>query len=130
MVFGTILSGCLFILPAAVTTGVLVGLDAVRSSNNQKPIFTVPPGGGLGGGPGMGNGGGNRGDKIETNLYCDETVGVYPYVEKDYQQYTREFTPPLAVAEMLACWAAFRRPTRMTVPDLTCSSMVVSWSCC
>lgn len=130
MVLGTILSGCLFILPAAVTTGVLVGLDAVRSSNNQKPIFTVPPGGGYGGGPGMGNGGGNRGNKIETNLYCDETIGVYPYVEKDYQQYTREFTPPLAVAEMLACWAAFRLPTRMTVPDLTCSSMVVSWSCC
>lgn len=118
MVFGTLLSGCLFILPAAVTTGVLVGLDAVRSGNNQKPIFTVPPGGGQGGGPGM-NGGGNRGDKIETDLYCDETVGVYPYVAKDYQQYTREFDPypTPAVAELLACWAAFRLPTR--IPCLT-----------
>lgn len=92
MVFGTILSGCLFILPAAVTTGVLVGMDAVRASNNQQPIFTVPPGGGLGGGPGI-NGGGNRGDKIETDLYCDETIGVYPYVEKGYQQYTLNPNP-------------------------------------
>jgi hypothetical protein len=88
MVFGTILSGCLFILPAAVTTGVLVGLDAVRQSNNQQPIFTVPPGGGLGGGPGMGP---TRGNAIETDLYCDETVGVYPYVGNGYQQFTREF---------------------------------------
>lgn len=96
MVFGTILSGCLFILPAAVTTGVLVGMDAVRASNNQQPIFTVPPGGGLGGGPGV-NGGGNRGDKIETDLYCDETIGVYPYVERGYQQYTRECSLPFFV---------------------------------
>jgi hypothetical protein len=88
MVFGTILSGCLFILPAAVTTGVLVGWDAVRSGSNQKPIFTVPPGGGYGGGPGMDGGG--RGNGIETDIYCDKTVGISPYVAKGYEQYTRE----------------------------------------
>lgn len=114
MVFGTIFSGCLFILPAAVTTGVLVGLDAVRASNNQRPIFSVPPGGGLGGGPGM-NGGGNRGNAIETDLYCDETIGIYPYVDSDHQQYTREFflaLEPHPCRFQRQCWGAFRLLTQ------------------
>lgn len=103
MVFGTIIAGCLFILPAAVTTGVLVGLDAVRSSNNQKPIFTAPPGGGYGGGPGMTS---DRGTKIETDMYCEQTVGVYPYVDNGYQQYTRELLSAPALAGGIMAWLA------------------------
>ena len=100
---GAIVSLALFILPIAVSLGLLIGLDAVRSNNGQAPLF--PPGSNPApGGFGLGGGGG---DKLTSELFCQKATGVTPSTKG--QQYTREsrlllpLTQPLgpAVAEWL-----------------------------
>ena len=121
MVFGTIISGCLFILPAAVTTGVLVGWDAIRSGGNQKPLFTVPPGGGMGGGPGITP---DRGNKILTEMYCDESTGIAGYFAPGYEAYTLNPNPwgwtegtPGALCMSVTSYQNGTYPSKTTAPE-------------
>lgn len=65
---GSILSAGLFVLPIAVTTGILVGLDAFRSSQGQPRLF--------------------RNNKVNVDVYCQQAFGIHPVT--DGQDYTRE----------------------------------------
>ena len=65
---GTILSAGLFILPIAITTGVLVGLDAFRASQGQPRLF--------------------RNNKVNVDVYCQQAFGIHPVT--DGQDYTCE----------------------------------------
>jgi hypothetical protein len=65
---GSILSAGLFALPIAITTGVLVGLDAFRTSQGQPRLF--------------------RNNKINVDIYCQQAFGIHPAT--DGQDYTCE----------------------------------------
>jgi hypothetical protein len=97
---GSILSCGLFVLPIGITAGVLVGLDAFRSSQGQPRLF--------------------RNNKINVDVYCQRAYGIHPTT--DGQDYTRKLTfsglpeqaiQPLALTE-------YRSIRRCLVPDLTC----------
>ena len=66
---GSILSVGLFLLPIAVTTGVLVGLDAFRQSQGQPRLF--------------------RNNKVNVDIYCQQAFGIHPVT--DGQDYTRKW---------------------------------------
>jgi hypothetical protein len=65
---GSILSLGLFVLPIAITTGVLVGLDAFRQSTGQPRLF--------------------RNNKVNVDIYCQQAFGIHPTT--DGQDYTCE----------------------------------------
>jgi hypothetical protein len=96
---GSILSFGLFILPIAVTTGVLVGLDAFRASTGQPRLF--------------------RSNKVNVDVYCQKAFGIHPTT--DGQDYTRELLSHPNPHPSHPCTSGIAGPSASrVVPDLTC----------
>ena len=73
----SLLSGALFVLPIAITIGVLVGLETYQTSRGQKGLGPIDASNG-----------------IQTNTYCQKAYGVVPAPGRYICEYI--FAPALA----------------------------------
>lgn len=80
--FRWVVNFVLLAVPIGVTLGVLMGLDAGRSANGEKPLFTEPDN------PGTIP----KNNGITPMVSCDKAMGLHPLSKG--QEYTRKPSPP------------------------------------
>lgn len=79
--FRWVVNFVLLAVPIGATLGILIGIDAGRSSNGQSPIFTEPDN------PGTTP----KNNGITAMVSCDKAMGLHPLSKG--QEYTRKSSP-------------------------------------